>query len=106
MTPGLTLKPLSPEIKGRLWPSMDDLFLFILSVLGGITVSGLWIFKYGVTTENITNGDRIDNANKQNLIIAGSVLTVLSTLAIVFTIYKLHSDNNNEKKIVTKKVTG
>lgn len=102
MSVGLTLNSLSPLEEGyKVWLT----FLF-LSVLGGITVTGLWVFKYGVTTENITNGDRIDNANKQNLIIAGSVLTVLSTIAIVFTIYKLHSDNSNEKKIVTKKVTG
>ena len=102
MSVGLTLNSLSPLEEGyKVWLT----FLF-LSVLTGIIISGSWIFKYGVTTENITNGDRIDNANKQNMIIAGSVLTVLSTLVIIFTIYKLHSDSNNEKKIVTKKVTG
>ena len=100
MSVGLTLNSTLPLSEGyKIW-----ITLFFILTFSGIVISGIWIFKYGVTTEDIDNGNKIDSKNKENLIIAGSILTVLSTVITIATIRYLHSKGDNEKKIVSKNI--
>ena len=61
MSVGLTLNSTLPLSEGhKIW-----ITLFFILTFSGIVISGIWIFKYGVTTEDIDNGNRIDSKNKE-----------------------------------------
>ena len=99
MSVGLTLNSTQEIGEGyKIW-----ITLVFLSTFAGIIMSGIWVFKYGATTENIETGNIVNTIENQGLIIAGSVLTAVGTLIMIFTINKLHSKKDNEKSIIRKR---
>ena len=73
-------------------------FLFamiFLCSLAGLSLVGIWTFAYGTTTEDITKKIK-DPDNHKTLLIAGSILTVLSSIVFVITTIRLHNEKEKE----------
>lgn len=73
-------------------------FLFamiFLCSLAGLSLVGIWTFAYGARTEDITKKIK-DPDNHKTLLIAGSILTVLSSIVFVITTIRLHNEKEKE----------
>ena len=63
------------------------LAMIFLCSLGGLVLVGLWTFAYGTTTEDISKKVK-DPTKHQALLIAGSILTVVSSIVFIITIIR------------------
>lgn len=68
---------------------MISIFFFL--VFSGLTVFGIWIFKFADTTSPTKTGKKKDDKYFKELAIPGIVVTYLFLLGLVFVIYHRHS---------------
>lgn len=73
-------------------------FLFamiFLCSLAGLSLLGIWTFAYGPRTKDITQKVK-DPVKHEGMLLAGSILTVLSSIVFLVSVIRLHNEKEKE----------